>query len=1020
MDIIADYLVGKILLESQVATPEDSGKFILRNYPKEVFESIITHFSTSQSQKILILVDERLGINSDATNILQSNHEVMAQYRNENIQSPSVNLDSISYLLFITNEVIDTLNDISTLTADDLERDFSLIVDSIESDFLEDESKKTVKNVCKVFLKELDGVNVFSLEKFITLTISYMEKEAYPLEEALGLALNSLNSFRCHKCFKFLEKNSRISDIKKMVKQFRSISFALSKRVGNKTVSKDDLTEKYDECKDEFSLNPDKIELIQQFINADSRELLSRRKQFSELDWNEDYIYRLFEKSRSRTAKPLGEETVLLLEERDSDISDLDKENLREYDKLKAKDRESLKSILEPIYKKYKTVIEDNRSLRNKWDKFLYPSQTKSHDLILGLLETIKKLKSDSNDIVSIQVSLKQVQATAIMRNYSRNAMNYLNKRYSVLNRISSKIEFDFRFIEDIEDKLKDKKTTDVIRKYKKGSLSKSSNELHFLVKAINDSNEVVAERKLIWAYKASSVLSGYREDIESITKQLEKKCLYANMVYRASNSEKGEKKPLSLYDYTSLASRGKNAGYRLFPVKCDEKISSKSILKSAKELFSKELFFEFDTLFNNYLDDYFWLLQQLDIKENLVKGEFDFSRVEQLSNVYNKLSLFLFEHSSSDYIKSQIIEPFLSLVTVKVGNENAVIIPSYHPLRLISYFVKLKHSFDFIDNYIVNNNIEMIKEDLYFSDIEQSFSTPYYPEVFRIFENEEDEESLLHISEICEDYTVLEPIKVYLESRQSTDPTSQTIILTKVIENYLSLNQHKQSSLKILLHAVDNYEFPVKFMKRLMSLNLTSEDSSFEIYLNDIEPSHIREMYRAFLISQNSKEAEEALEYNEVSFLSNIRLNAFDQSFKQLDSVNDKFNIAFLNDFVSSKSKIEFREQLLKEKYPLFEYHPIMWSKRKYMSENESSVGKYLTSPANSELTSSFYNLLYLTMSTHRDDYKDKIPTLSVDRKHTTLHNNLDAIHKRTDWVVNLDSLLDKKILEEFGANVI
>jgi len=162
------------------------------------------------------------------------------------------------------------------------------------------------------------------------------------------------------------------------------------------------------------------------------------------------------------------------------------------------------------------------------------------------------------------------------------------------------------------------------------------------------------------------------------------------------------------------------------------------------------------------------------------------------------------------------------------------------------------------------------------------------------------------------------------------------------------------------------------------------------------------------------------ALEYNEVSFLSNIRLNAFDQSFKQLESVNDKFNIAFLNDFVSSKATVEFRKQLLEEKYSLFDYHPIMWSKRKYMTENESSVGKYLTAPANSNLTSSFYNLLYLTMSTHKNDYKDKIPTLSVDRRHKTLHNNLEAIHKRTDWVVNLDSLLDKKILEEFGANVI
>jgi S-DNA-T family DNA segregation ATPase FtsK/SpoIIIE len=1021
MDIIADYLVKKILSESQIATPDDSGKFILRNYPKEVFESISTYFSTYESQNILILLDERLDIGSEARNILQVNHEVMAQYRNENVQSPSVDLDSISYLVFITNETIDTLNDISTLTPDDLERDFSLVVDNIQNNFLDEDIKKTMNNISKVFLKELEGVNIFSLEKFITSTILYMEVEAYPLEEALGLALNSLNSFRCHNGFKFLEKNNRMSDIKKMVKQFRSISLALSKRVGNKTVSVEDLNEKYEECKDEFSfVDSSKIELIEQFINADSRELSANRERFSELDWYADYVYRLFEKSRSRTSKPLGEETVLLLEERDSDISDLDKENLREYDKLKAKDRESLKSILEPIYKKYKVVIEDNKSLRNKWDKFLYPSQTKSNDLILGLLETIKKLKSDSDDITIIKVSLKQSQSTAIMRNYSRNAMNYLHKRYSILNRISSKIEFDFKFIKDIEEKLKDKQTTDVIRKYKKGSLSKSLNELHFIVKAISDSGEVVAERKLLWNYNASSILSGYREDIEAIQKQLENRCIYTNVVYRASNSEKGEKKSLSLWDYSSLASRGKNAGYRLFPIKCDTKISSKGILKSAKELFDKELFLKFDKLFHRYLDEYSWLLEQLDIEENLVKNEFDFSCVEKFSNTYSQLSLFLFEHSNSDHIKSQIIEPFLSLVTVKVGNENAVIIPSYHPLRLISYFVKLKNGFKFIDNYISNSSVKMIKEDLYFSDIEQSFSTPYYPEVFRIFENEEDEETLLHISEICEDYTVLEPIKVFLESGQSTDPTSQTIILTKVIENYLSLNQHKQSSLKILLHAVDNFEFPVKFMKRLLSLNLTSEDSSFEIYLNDIDASHIREMYRAFLISQNSKEAEEALEYNEVSFLSNIRLNAFDQSFKQLYSVNDKFNIAFLNDFVSSKSKIEFREQKLEEKYPLFEYHPIMWSKRKYMTQNESSVGKYLTAPANSELTSSFYNLLYLTMSTHKDDYKDKIPTLSVDRRHTILHNNLDTIHKRTDWVVNLDSLLDKKILEEFGANVI
>lgn len=144
------------------------------------------------------------------------------------------------------------------------------------------------------------------------------------------------------------------------------------------------------------------------------------------------------------------------------------------------------------------------------------------------------------------------------------------------------------------------------------------------------------------------------------------------------------------------------------------------------------------------------------------------------------------------------------------------------------------------------------------------------------------------------------------------------------------------------------------------MNPDFIAKENNFEIYLNDVDASHIRKMYRSFLVNQNSKDAEEALEYNEVLFLSNIRLNAFEQSFKQLDNVNDQLNIAFLNDFVSSKAKLSFRKQLLSEAIDLFDYHPMMWSKRKYMTEKENSVGKYLISPTKSDLTSAFYNLLY------------------------------------------------------------
>jgi len=1021
MSIITNYIVQKILSESKISEREGtSGKFILKNYPIETFQSLLDYFTTHQQDNILLIIDERLDVEINTHNIIKANHEVMAQYRNENVQHSNIDLSAISYIVFITNEVIDTLNDISTLSPDDIRNEFTTVLGAIENTLLNRQSKSKLQNVCKVFLKDLDGISPFEMENFVDSTLMLMDTEGYILEDAMGMSLDTLNAFKCRKLFESLKKNGLIKDIKKIVKPFKSISAALTKRVGNKSIPEEELIEKFENNKDEFLLlSKENQELIKKFIFADERERLANKQEFSTLDWYDNSIYRLFEKTKSDTSKKLGKETIDLLEEKDIEINLREKESLLQYDSLPPKEREALKYILEPVYKKYKGHIEDIRSLRSKWDKFLYPSQSKSNDFILGILETIKKLKADPNNIDHIVVSLKQSQTTAIMRNYSKYAINYLNKRYSVLNRISKTIYFEFQFLQDIEDKL-DGVISPTIKKYRKGSQAKAANELHFIVQAQDINNEKLAERKMIWFFNVNSIMSGYKDDIESIEKHISSNCLYSNVVYRTSGSEKGEKKPLSLFDFSSLESRGNNSGYRLFPKTCDHPISSKNILKSAKQILDTETFTKFSQFFSSYMQEYLWLLKQLDIKENLSKSDFDFNRVEELSNKYVELATFLFNNSENDKLKSEVIEPFLSLTVVRVGEENSVIIPSFHPMRLISYFVKLKHTFNFLDTYIKENTVNMIKEELYFSDLEQSFNTPYYPEVFRLFNVDREEESLLHISEICDDYTILEPIQNYLNSGQSTDPSAQTTILTKVIENYLELNNHKQSSLKVLLHAVNNYDFPVKFMKKLMTLDFIAKENNFEIYLNDVDSSHIRKMYRSFLVNQDSKDAEEALEYNEVSFLSNIRLNAFDQSFKQLDNVNDQINITFLNDFVSSKAKLEFRKQLLDISYNLFDYHPTMWSKRKYMTEKESSVGKYLVSPAKNDLTSSFYNLLYLTMSTHKDDYKNKIPTLNVDRNHKDLHKDLEAIHKRTDWVINLDSLLDKKILEEFGANVI
>lgn len=1024
MNLIAKYIAEKILLESHASTDEQTrGMFRLSRYAKYVIEDIVNYYHINPNNHILFLLDNEFGFTQQHHFAINVNRDVMAQYRNENLKEHQISLENIRYLVFVPFEDVDTLLDIDTITPDDIARNFESIISAIDLPLLDHHSKIKLQKVTKVFLKEVDELDPFQMESFTQTTLQHLNN-GNPIEDAMGLSLNILNAFRCHKFFVSLKKNDSVQEAKKLAQSFKTISAGLAKRVGNKTLDTETLLNKRDENHEEFdhlqTLDAAKYELINQFIAADYKDLLHRRAEFSQLDWQEDYIYRLFEKTRSDTSKALGAETIDLLGALDVDLQEHEKNSLLQYDALKASERPSLRDTLEPIYKKNKGSIESNKTLRNKWDKFLYPSQTKSDHFILGLLETIKKLKADAENISHIEVTLKQTQTAAIVRNYTKYAIDYLHKRYAVLNRVSQRINFDFKFIADIDERLAKPKLSAEDKKFRKGSLSKTANELHFIVYAKNAADETLAERKLIWSYDPNTLLTGYKEDVEAIQDHLKNKKLYSNIVYRASSSEKGEKKPLSLYDFSSLETRGNVSGYRLFSKKNDLGISSKDIILSAQKLLDNDSLKQFQTLFTAYIQQYALLLKELDILSNLEKSAFDFNGVEKLSQAYIALCHFLYDNSDHDAFKSNVIEPFLMLLTIRVGREDTVLIPAYHPLRLISYFVKLKHTFDFVDNYITSVETPLIKEDLFFNDLEQSFTTPYYPEVFRLFDVEGNEQSILHFSEAYDDYTILEPIQNFLDSGQSTDPSSQSAILSKVIENYLELNQHKQSSLKVLLHAVNNYDFPVKFMKQLMSLDFTSQENNFEIYLNDVDATHIRKMYRAFLVNQNNQDAEEALEYNEVSFLSNIRLNAFDQSFKQLDTVNDQLNIAFLNDFVSSKAKIEFRKQLLEEPYPLFDFHPTMWSKRKYMTQQESSVGKYLVSPAKSELTSAFYNLLYLTMSTHRDDYTNKVPTLKVDRQHKSLHSDLEAIHKRTDWVVNLDALLDKKILEEFGANVI
>jgi hypothetical protein len=241
--MIVNY-IKNIIEENYLKAKENGiiGKFILRNYHKSFYKKLIENI---QNDEILFISDKELEVNNK--NFRQVTMEELAQYRNENVKNNE--LKNIFYIVFITDNVIDTLNDLATLNVDDVKKKF---LDSIDNEKL--------KEFFKLFIKEFEEADIFEIENFLNEILKKYD-DGYPLDEAIGDSL--IYSFKCKKCLN-LEK------LKDFFKEYKKISNYFYKRKASKDISKEELEEAFKENLEDFEiLDEEKITLIKEFIDAD-------------------------------------------------------------------------------------------------------------------------------------------------------------------------------------------------------------------------------------------------------------------------------------------------------------------------------------------------------------------------------------------------------------------------------------------------------------------------------------------------------------------------------------------------------------------------------------------------------------------------------------------------------------------------------------------------------------------------------------------------------------------------------
>ena len=854
---------------------EDRGMLLLKDYPNELIKEII------ENSDAYFIIDKDKGAEISAQNVLITSKAKMAEYRNRDLKK---------FVVFITDDIIDTFSDINTIEKRDLEEKFDEIFD--------------VKKEIKEFIKGLDE-DIFDIEKYV-LKVIELEKEGYTTELALGMALDVLGVFKCEECFKNINN-------KKRIKLFSDIKAAFEKRRKNKLLSTEELLERY------FSLklqNP----LLEEFIKAPYEEIIKNKHKYTKLDFKDD-VYKLFEEEK-KEVKKLGALTLEELEKRDIEINENDYEILKIFDRLNKTQKEHYKEQIISIFEEYKHIIEQNPKLLKDYENFIYPNKIEGDDFIKLILETLKGIDLQNCDYVEIELDKKQPKA--IIKSYSYFAISYIQNRLLILNSINDKIRFKYKSIDYSQ---ADKK------------FSKDKNTLRFNVYAYKD-EKVVSKKRIVYHFKANSILSSFADDLETI----KARGLFSCDI-ESNNLDLNDKKTYKTYT--------KNA-YTLFsPTKA--KFSFSQIKKAVKEELEEAVF-----LFDKFGDVYLRVLEGLN---NL-----DFKNVEELKNVYVEILKILNKHRNNDLIREKITDKFLTLGMVFDKNSASIIATPFTPLNLIYDIYKLKYIFSYV-TLAFNKKLE--KKDVFFEELKSIYDSTF----FEIL----DYKGFLTLKNKLESYLLFDDsffLSIFNDNYKKN--------FLDIIAMYKNLYPYKDK-IKILFYEIRNKKFIVDFVNSL------SDEIEIDIY--DREYKYLIEIYEEFAKIKNSEE--EFLSFKEINIL------------ERLDN-NKKFDIVFFNDFVVNFGKMEKLDAF--RSVELEQYDSLILSKKKPQTSTDYEIGSFLLPPLKNELYLYFETMLKT----------EKLPAFLVNKKENSLIQTLKDIHTLSNWVVNIDSIVDKSILHEVKANVI
>jgi DNA segregation ATPase FtsK/SpoIIIE, S-DNA-T family len=867
-------------------------------------------------------------------------------------------------------------------------------------------------------LNAADDWTLHQISHYVALTRLCIEEQSKPVAEALGWALPALHLPRDSGYFLGIREKD-VGQIHRWKRMYEKLvtdrkPLLAKQRSNRQVIDSEELRSHFEQVRDDIVAEAHAT--IEKFIEA-APSWGAEAAELAAFEWEAENILQLFSGLKQKKTT-LPEETISFFEfELPGRLSDADIDYLSV---LKTRSLKETRDDDRDFFESHREDLVQDKSLRAKWERFIFGRPIECSDFSEGLLRAIERLFG--------QVTTHGSARKLTIKSSRRSRAQWLDinadvglafgLRYRGLKPLMGpNVLWDVPYLFEYEELL------DRAKRRKKYRPNVSTSRICLQIKfdiTLEIGTGFGAERavvQLIWQAQPNAI----GLELPSEIARLLKRPLVRGKVARLSVSQKGALQSVSLADVGTLQPAfGQDAGSlvprtnvgedvgKLFPKQLKLALGAGRINAAGGQAI--------ESAWKNFVNCYCGAVSDLQ------SSGYASSVLLEQANSYADLLRNLKIHAAGDINRRDLWEPVLAIGTVQVtGGAPSAIVAPWHPMRLAGTAVKMRSLTGLIDYLLSDVEVNFGDSRLFFSDLREELAHPLYPEIAVGYDGTEP--VLLAETGTANDYSLLErPVRDPSEASTDVDPAEAARQIRGLIERYLDLQPHEGSNLSIMLYNCDAAGLPLATVNALSSVQ-DQDEVHCNVLVRHRDRSKLGHVYGELLDRSDGDPDAVVVSETSRNFMSKLRIGVMlDSGNPGDDGTTREIDVAFLHDVVSRQAKEAWFSVPADDHNPtMLEHVPARWSYRRVTAEDELKATSYLTCPRQPHAGWAYVDAVACVIRRQSHNSNEHyIPARQISFQDQSLKLMFDEVHSLAEWVATYDDLLDKRQLAAQGISVI